>query len=82
MGDNKTKPAPQDSARVNINEHCDVEYWSKRFDCSRDELMPKLCPATITSPRSKRFTNPGSICSNACCAMNAVSLPGMYFAEQ
>jgi Protein of unknown function (DUF3606) len=38
MADDKSKTAPQDSSRVNISEEYEVQYWTKRFGCTRTEL--------------------------------------------
>lgn len=38
MSDNKVDKGPADRTRVNVHEPYEIEYWSKKFDCSRDEL--------------------------------------------
>ena len=38
MADDKSKTAPQDSSRVNLNEPYEVQYWTQRFGCTRAEL--------------------------------------------
>jgi hypothetical protein len=38
MADNKTKTAPQDSSRVNVNEDYEVQYWTNKFNCSKEQL--------------------------------------------
>jgi hypothetical protein len=38
MADDKTKTRPQDAQRVNIHEDYELEYWSKKFGSTRDEL--------------------------------------------
>jgi len=38
MSDNKTKTAPQDAKRVNVNEEYEVVYWSKRFATTPEKL--------------------------------------------
>jgi hypothetical protein len=38
MSDDKTKTAPQDAQRVNVNEDYEVAYWSKKFGCTPERL--------------------------------------------
>ena len=38
MADDKTKRGPQDAARVNVHESYEVEYWTKHFGVTADEL--------------------------------------------
>lgn len=38
MSDDKTLRAPRDSARVNMNEDYEVQYWTHRFGVSKDRL--------------------------------------------
>lgn len=36
--DDKSKRGPQDASRVNVNEDYEMDYWTERFNVSRDEL--------------------------------------------
>ena len=36
--DNKTKTAPQDAQRINVNEDYEVAYWTNKFGCTPEEL--------------------------------------------
>ena len=38
MSDDKTKTAPQDAKRVNVNEEYEVAYWSKRLATTPERL--------------------------------------------
>ena len=38
MSDNKTKTAPQDAQRVNVNEDYEVAYWSQRLATTPEKL--------------------------------------------
>jgi len=38
MADDKTKTAPQDAQRVNVNEDYEVQYWCHKFRCTPDQL--------------------------------------------
>jgi hypothetical protein len=37
--DDKTKTRPQDSSRVNVHEDYEVEYWTKKFGCTKQQLQ-------------------------------------------
>jgi hypothetical protein len=38
MSDNKSKMAPQDAARINVNEDYELQYWTKELSVSEDQL--------------------------------------------
>lgn len=38
MSDDKTKIAPEDAMRVNVNEQYEAAYWSKRLNTTPDKL--------------------------------------------
>jgi hypothetical protein len=38
MADDKTKQGPQDRSRINVNERYELDYWSKKYGVSHDEL--------------------------------------------
>ena len=38
MSDDKSKTQPQDSSKVNVHEQYEVEYWSKKFGVTPDQL--------------------------------------------
>ena len=38
MADDKTLRSPQDSSRIALGEDYEVEYWTKKFGVTRDEL--------------------------------------------
>lgn len=38
MSDDKKKIAPQDGKFVNVHEDYEVQYWTKKFNCSKEEL--------------------------------------------
>lgn len=39
MADDTTNRGQADRIRVNIHEEHELEYWSKRFGCTRGELV-------------------------------------------
>ena len=38
MSDDKTKRGPQDRAKINVQEKYEMDYWSKKFGVTRDQL--------------------------------------------
>jgi hypothetical protein len=38
MTDDKTQLGPADQARINVHEDHEVQYWAKKFGCTRAEL--------------------------------------------
>jgi DNA-binding protein H-NS len=38
MSDNKTKTAPQDADRINVNEDYEVKYWTGKYGVTPDRL--------------------------------------------
>jgi hypothetical protein len=38
MADDMSKRGAADRARVNINEPHEVQYWTRKFGCTEDEL--------------------------------------------
>jgi hypothetical protein len=48
MPDDKTKRGPQDRAKINVQEKYEMDYWSKKFGVTRDQLrsaVKKVGPA-------------------------------------
>ena len=38
MTDDKTKRGPADRSRINVNEPYELDYWSKEFDLTPEQL--------------------------------------------
>jgi hypothetical protein len=38
MSDDKSNRGPQDRSRINVHEHYELEYWSKKYGVTPDEL--------------------------------------------
>ena len=51
MPDNKTKTAPQDAKRVNVEEEYEVAYWSKRFGTTPEKLKAAVRRACLPTRR-------------------------------
>jgi hypothetical protein len=39
MGDDLANRGPQDASRINIHEPYEMTYWTKKFGCSKAELV-------------------------------------------
>ena len=39
MSDDLNKKGPQDRSRINMNEDHEVDYWTEKFNVSREELQ-------------------------------------------
>ena len=49
MIDDKTRKAPQDAARVNVNERHEVRYWTKRFGCTEEQLRSAVSKVGVSA---------------------------------
>ncbi len=38
MSDDKSNRGPQDRSRINVNEDYELDYWSKKFGVTREQL--------------------------------------------
>jgi hypothetical protein len=38
MSDDKSKKGPADRDRINVHEDYEVEYWTKKFGCTAEQL--------------------------------------------
>ena len=38
MPDDKTKRSPRDRAKINVQEQYEMDYWSKKFGVTPDQL--------------------------------------------
>ena len=49
MADDRTKRQPQDSARVNVLEDHEVEYWTHKWAASRAQLEAAVAKAGVSA---------------------------------
>ena len=42
MPDDKTKRGPQDRAKINVQEKYEMDYWSRKFGVTPDQLRNAL----------------------------------------
>ena len=51
MSDDKGKKQPQDASKVNVNEQYEVEYWSKKFGVTPDQLRAAVSRGGPPQPK-------------------------------
>ncbi len=49
MSDDKSQRGPADASRINMGEDYEVQYWTKRFGVSRDELQDAVDRAGVSA---------------------------------
>ena len=49
MSDDKSQRGPADASRINMGEDYEVQYWTKRFGVSRDELQNAVDRAGVSA---------------------------------
>jgi len=47
MADDKSKIRPQDALRVNVHEAYEVEYWTKKFGCTAEQLKAAVAKVGV-----------------------------------
>ena len=49
MSDDLRNSGPQDDSRVNVNQRHEVEYWTKKFRCTEEELRAAVQAAGVSA---------------------------------
>jgi hypothetical protein len=49
MADNLDNRGPRDASQINVNEVWELDYWSKKFGVSRDELKSAVAKVGVTA---------------------------------
>lgn len=49
MADDKSKRGPQDRSKVNLSERYEVDYWTKKWGISEDQLKAAVKKAGSSS---------------------------------
>ena len=55
MSDDKSKTAPQDASRVNVNEEYEVQYWTKKFGCSAEQLKKAVREVGVSASDVEKY---------------------------
>lgn len=53
--DDKNKRGPQDSKRVNVNEDYEVQYWTEKFGCSKEQLKKAVEAVGVMAERVEEY---------------------------
>ena len=57
MADDKSKVAPGDRSRININEDYEVAYWTKALGCTKQELEKAVKEVGVSASAVKKYFN-------------------------
>jgi hypothetical protein len=49
MPDDKNKTKPQDASRINVHEKYEVEYWSKKFKVTPEQLKAAVAKVGVSA---------------------------------
>ncbi|MBB5635335.1 hypothetical protein HDE68_001220 [Pedobacter cryoconitis] len=53
--DNKQKTGSPDRDRINVNESYELEYWSKKFNVTQDELRKAVKAAGTSADEVEKY---------------------------
>ena len=57
MADDKTKRAPQDDSRINLNEDYEVHYWTQKFGVTKEQLAAAVKAAGVSAQAVGAYLN-------------------------
>ncbi|OLD57222.1 MAG: DUF3606 domain-containing protein [Acidobacteria bacterium 13_1_40CM_2_56_5] len=57
MSDDKTKRGPQDRTKINVHEKYELDYWTKKFGVSPDELRDAVSRVGTSAEAVERELN-------------------------
>jgi len=55
MSDDLSKKRPQDATKVNVNESWELEYWSKKFSVTKDQLKNAVKAVGVSSAAVQKY---------------------------
>jgi hypothetical protein len=55
MSDDKSKRGPQDSSKVNVHEDYEVEYWCRKFGCTRTQLVAAVAAVGTSTAAVEKY---------------------------
>jgi hypothetical protein len=55
MPDNKEMRQPQDATRINLNEDYEVQYWTKKFNCSKQALKDAVEKVGVSAEKVEKL---------------------------
>lgn len=63
MSENSQDRVPEDLTRININESYELQYWSKKFGCTTDELWDVINTAGVMVKDVAEYLNKPELAS-------------------
>ncbi len=57
--DNKDNRGGQDRSRINMSEEYEVQYWTEKFGCSREQLQDAVDQVGSQADRVEEFLSNG-----------------------
>ena len=58
MADDTTKTRPQDATRINMNEDYEVQYWTKKFQVSKEQLAAAVNKVGVSARAVAEYLRP------------------------
>ncbi|MDC8104539.1 DUF3606 domain-containing protein [Chryseobacterium sp. B21-037] len=55
MSDDLSKKRPQDATKVNVNETWELEYWSKKFGTTKDQLKNAVKAVGVSAAAVQKY---------------------------
>lgn len=55
MSDDLSEKRPQDATKVNVNESWELEYWSKKFGVTKDQLKNAVKAVGVSAAAVKKY---------------------------
>lgn len=59
MTDDKSNRGPADRARVNVNEDYEVQYWTKAFGCTAEQLRDAVEAVGVMADDVRKYLSSG-----------------------
>jgi hypothetical protein len=55
MADDKSKTAPQDASRINVNEDYELRYWTEKFGVSDQQLKDAVAAVGVSADKVQEY---------------------------
>lgn len=55
MSDDLSKKRPQDATKVNVNESWELEYWSKKFGVTKEQLKSAVKAVGVSAAAVQKY---------------------------
>ena len=58
MSDNLSNRGPQDASKINVHESWELDYWSKKFGVTKDELKKAVSEVGTSAKKVEEHFKP------------------------